>query len=58
MLLSKLIHEIGGLHGCYVHYTIHLIGNGYDDEHRHTVENLWVCEGENIPIVFRLRVMF
>ena len=23
-----------------------------------TVENLWVCEGENIPIVFRLRVMF
>ena len=24
----------------------------------HTVENLWVCEGENIPIVFRLRVMF
>ena len=31
---------------------------GILDTRTYTVENLWVCEGENIPIVFRLRVMF
>ena len=50
VLLSKLIHEIGGLHCmaaiCTIQYyysSIHLIGNGYDDEHRHNTVIYSVC---------------
>ena len=43
MLLSKLIHEIGGLHCMAAICTIHLIGNGYDDKHRHNTVIYSVC---------------